>query len=205
MTRQRCIYPLISDSSFKQLNTLINNSPNYLWDIWVLCWPFLKHVTSTDTHSLTHSHTHSHTHSITHSLTHTHTHSLTHSHTHSFTHSLTHSHTHSLSRSMVHSPSWEANLFSTSQEIPRTLWNQKIPYHIHKYPPPVRILSQINRVHATQSHFLNILVLSSHLRLGFPSGFFPSGFPTKTLYIPLPSPIRAICAPISISSVLSPE
>jgi len=35
--------------------------------------------------------------------------------------------------------------------------------------------------------------LSSHLRLGLPSGLFPSGFLTKTLYTPLLFPIRATC------------
>ena len=39
----------------------------------------------------------------------------------------------------------------------------------------------------------SVLILSSHLRLGFPSGFFPSGFPNKTLYAPLLWSILATC------------
>jgi len=37
------------------------------------------------------------------------------------------------------------------------------------------------------------LKISSHLHLGHPSGLFPSGFPTKTLYTTLLSPTRATC------------
>ena len=94
--------------------------------------------------------------------------------------------------SMEHSPSSETNRFSANQEIPHILWNPKVHYLIHKCPPAIPILSQLDPVHTPTSHFLKIhLILTSHLRLRLPSGLFPSGFPTKTLYIPLLSPIRA--------------
>ena len=50
----------------------------------------------------------------------------------------------------------------------------------------------------------SILILSSHLRMGLPSGLFPSGFPTKTRYTS-PPPYALHALPISFFSILSPE
>jgi len=61
-----------------------------------------------------------------------------------------------LTYSMVQSPSWEANWFAGSQEIPRISRNPKVHYHTHKRPPPVSILSQPNPVHIPTSHLLEI-------------------------------------------------
>jgi hypothetical protein len=69
-------------------------------------------------------------------------------------------------------PSWEANRFSASHEIPYISWNLKAHYLIYKSPPPVRILSQINVVYAPlhPTSWRSISILSSHLRLSLPSG-----------------------------------
>jgi len=58
--------------------------------------------------------------------------------------------------SMVQSPSWEANWFAASQEIPRISRNLKVLYCTHKRPPPVSILGQPNPVHISTSHLLQI-------------------------------------------------
>ena len=80
------------------------------------------------------------------------------------THLLTYLINYLLTYSMEQSPSWEANWFSASQEIPHILWNPKIHSSIQRRPPPFPILSQPNSVLTFTSHFLNI-----HLNIVVPS------------------------------------
>jgi len=96
--------------------------------------------------------------------------------------------TYLLTYSMEQSPSWEANQFSTSQEIPCILWNSKVCYHIHHWPPPVPILSMLSYTVSLKS-ILMLLLLCQHL----PSGPLSLGFPTKTPYIFLFPYIHATC------------
>ena len=61
-----------------------------------------------------------------------------------------------LTYSTVQSPSWEANWFAASQEIPLISRNPKVHYRTHKRPPPVSILGQPNPVHIPTSYLLEI-------------------------------------------------
>jgi len=57
-------------------------------------------------------------------------------------------------------------------------------------------LSWASPIQSTYSHptsWRSILILSTHHHLGLPSGLFPSGFPTKTLYTPPPLLLTHTC------------
>jgi hypothetical protein len=111
-----------------------------------------------------------------------------------------------LTHSMKQNPSWEAKRFAPNQKIPAIVQNPKVHYHIHKCPPPVSILSQLDPVHTpNSSSWRSILILSSHLLLGLQSGLFPYDYSNKTVYMTLLSPIRATCPVHLIFSSLSPE
>jgi hypothetical protein len=83
---------------------------------------------------------------------------------------------------------------AASQKIPRIFGTRRFLI----VPTSARHLSlswaeSIQSPQLPPTSWSSILLLSSHLRLGLPNGFFPSGFPTRTLYTLHSSPILATC------------
>jgi len=94
---------------------------------------------------------------------------------------------------MVQSPSWAATWFAASQ-IPRISRNPRFITALTSLRHlSLSWASPIQSTCQRPTSWRSILILSTHLRLGLPSGLFPSGFPTKTLYTPLSPSIRATC------------
>ena len=91
---------------------------------------------------------------------------------------------------MDKSPSWDANRFSGNQKIPRILWNTTVHYRIHKCPPPVPILRQLDPAHAHTSHFLII-----HLNIIFSSA---PGSSKRSLSLRFPSQNPVYASPFPI-------
>ena len=83
----------------------------------------------------------------------------------------------------INSPSWNVlgpQLFKKHTRFP---WNTK--FHCYFSNNPSFAVTCVTSIQPTTSnHFSlkSILILFSHLRVGFKNGLYPSGFPTKTLY-----------------------
>jgi hypothetical protein len=86
--------------------------------------------------------------------------------------------------------SWGEVNCAATQELPSILWKPKVQYPVQKTSPLVPILCHINPIHSIPSYLSKIhFNIVHHLRLGLPSGFFPSGFPlpSHSGYMPRPS------------------
>jgi hypothetical protein len=92
------------------------------------------------------------------------------------------------------SPSWEAINSAATQELPSILWNLKVHYCVHKSPPLVSILSQIDSVHTTPSYlskihfsiwpptYILVFLVVSYLLAFPPVSYMHSSFPPLVLH-----------------------
>jgi hypothetical protein len=93
---------------------------------------------------------------------------------------------------MQQGPSWEANCLQLVKKFPAFYGNRRFLTALTSARHlSLSWASPIQSSHPHSTSWRSILILSSHLRLGLPSGLFHSSFPTRTLYTTPPSPIRA--------------
>ena len=98
--------------------------------------------------------------------------------------------TYLLTNSMQHSPSWEATGFQLVKKFPAFYENRRfITAVTNTRHLSLSWASSIQSITPHSISLRSILILSSHLRLFFPSCLFSSGYPTKSVY-----PIRATCS-----------
>jgi hypothetical protein len=83
---------------------------------------------------------------------------------------------------MVQNPSWHANRFSATLEIPSNLWTPKVHCFIHSWIPTVPLLRQFDPVHTPttklQKTYLIVIILPS--TLVSPTWSLSFRIPTKT-------------------------
>ena len=108
-----------------------------------------------------------------------------------------------LTYSMVQSPSWAANWFAASQEIPRISRTPKVHYRTHKRPPPVSILGQSNPVNIPTSHLLELhpnIVHPSTPRS--PQWSLSLRFPHQDPFTPSPHPYVPHAQDVGIAPII---
>jgi len=110
---------------------------------------------------------------------------------------------HQLTNCTQQSPSGKADVSDSSQEIPCTLWNPKVPYHIHNSLPLVPVQSQINLVNTVSPNSLQV-----HFNIIIPS-ILPSSKWSLSHIFP-PQPYMHLSSPLYVShappiSILSPN
>ena len=111
---------------------------------------------------------------------------------------------------MRHRPSWEANQFYASKEIPQILLKPIVNHHIHKCPHlSLTWASSIQSKPPHPTSWKSILILSHHLRLGLPVVSFPQDFPTKRklclINLSCTNNLFSFCISLSALSIICPS